>query len=96
MSRQGQPGQGKGTVDGQSSAQGFSGVLGRESGRAGKKGDKKGVRKPGLGVGSAGYTGLVSQGPHLAARPWTCQASKEGGEPPTENAAVTNLQTRST
>ena len=96
MSGQVQPGQGKGTVDGQSSAQGFSGFLGRESRREGKKGDKKEIRKPGLGVGSAGYTGLVSQGPHLEARPWTWQASKEGGGPPTENAAVINLQKRST
>lgn len=71
------PGQGKGTVDGQSSAQGFSGFLGRESGREGKRRDKKEVRKPGLGVGSAGYSGLVSQGPHLAARPWTLAGIEE-------------------
>ena len=81
-----------GTVDRKPWAQGSSGFLERRSEREGKSRDEKAARKPGLGVGSAGYGALIRQGPHLAARPWTPAGfERSRGKPPTEHGAVNNI-----
>lgn len=85
-------GQGKGTSRRPVFSPGLLRLLRERVGEKAKRRIKS--RKPGLGVGSAGYSGLVSQVHTSAARPWTLSI-EEREDPPAETGAVINLQTRS-